>query len=227
VASAAALGFAMLAAAPAQAGPAESETVTDIFAQWPDDQNELVVFANSTRASYCTPAMVQFELAVIAWDQGGQVGPFPEPPVYVAPAPMTVTAKDVGQNTRFSFQGTVPIELWTFEGGKGRDNIGVGACTDTDGVLDGSATPVAPSSMFAAGSGKWTFKDNDEFGDGPRSNVWGDTIRANVSGPTGEYAYTIVFRNHTQACTDNGTEDPVDDYCHIDEHSGSFTLAKR
>ena len=30
---------------------------------------------------------------------------------------------------------------------------------------------------------------------GPRTNIWGDRIAATVTGPTGDYSYTVVFKN--------------------------------
>lgn len=188
------LGVAMV---PAHGDPADTFPLDDVVATIADDVNEVVVFGNTTRDAFCTPEMVAAENAFLAWLVGGQVGDPPEFPVALGATQPVATAKDVGGgNVRFSFEGTVPVELWTFEEGKSpaEGNI-IAPCIDTDGLLDGTSTPIGAGELFAAGEGTWTFKDNDAEGAGPRTNVWGDRIVASLSGPGGDYTYTVVFKN--------------------------------
>jgi len=128
----------------------------------------------------------------------GEVGDPPEFPVTLGAIPLEASAKDVGTgNVRFAFKESVPVELWTFEGGKSaaEGNL-VAPCLDTDGIVDPTAIPVASGELFATGWGTWSVKDNDQFGTGPRSNVWGDRITAALSGPGDDYRYSAVFTNH-------------------------------
>jgi len=194
-------GAALLAAVvvPAHADPAETFPLDDTVATIADDVNELVVFGNTTRQTFCTAEQVAAENAFLEWVQGGEQGDPPEFPVQLGAVPLEASAKDVGTgNVRFAFGGLVPVELWTFEEGKStaQENL-VGPCIDTDGLMDLTDTPVASGELFAAGQGSWVFKDNDAFGTGPRSNVWGDRLTADLSGPGGSYRYSLALTNHT------------------------------
>ena len=220
-ASAAVVGVLALGANPVTAGSSTSQiTVTDTYGQWvsPGDR---AMFLNSPRADYCTPEMIAFELAVRDWDLSGQPeGGFPEFPGYEAP-PITITLKDVGTgNVRGSFSAQVPVELWAFEPGKTSDAAGYGPCTDTDGKDDatGDSLGFTPT-LFASGPGTWNGKDNDFFGAGPRSNVWGGVVSATLTGPTGTTALRFSFRQHTQGCTDDG--------CHVDTYNDHWTIQQR
>ena len=64
-------------AAPAAASPPErfEEPFTPNF---PDLENDLAVFVNIDRDSYCTEEVVAFEVAIVAWIAGGMMDPFPE-----------------------------------------------------------------------------------------------------------------------------------------------------
>ena len=117
-----------------------------------------------------------------------------------AAEPITITEKAVGSgNLRVSFTATVPIELWTFEEGKSTSLGNLWApCIDTDGLIDGTDSAIAAGELFAAGTATWSFKDNDFEGTGPRTNIWGDRIAATVTGPTGDYSYTAVFKNQAR-----------------------------
>ena len=182
---------------PAHASPAETVVLDDVVATIADDTNDLVAFANTTREAFCTAEMLAAENAFLAWLEGGMVGEPPEFPNSLGAVELVGTAKDVGTgNVRFSFAGTVPGELWTFEEGKSaiEGNI-VAPCIDTDGLLDGTTTTIGAGELFAAGEATWSFKDNDADGIGPRTNVWGDRIVASLSGPGGDYTYTVVFKN--------------------------------
>ena len=156
-----------------------------------------MAFVNTTRDDFCTDEMIAAENAFRDWVLGGEVGEPPEFPAVLAAEPITITEKNVGSgNIRASFTGTVPIELWTFEVGKSPSlgNIWA-ACIDTDGLTDGTDDAIAAGELFAAGTATWSGKDNDLQGSGPRTNIWGDRIAATVSGPTGDYSYTVVFKN--------------------------------
>jgi hypothetical protein len=185
---------------PAAAGPPTTFVADDFVATIADGTNDLVAFVNTTRDDFCTDEMVAAENAFRDWVLGGEVGDPPEFPAVVGATPITVTEKEVGSgNLRGSFDATVPIELWTFEEGKSPslDNLWF-PCIDTDGLIDGTDTAIAAGELFAAGTARWSAKDNDLEGSGPRTNIWGDRIMAMVSGPTGDYSYTVVFKNQAR-----------------------------
>ena len=196
VVAAAALLLAGLA--PAHADPAETFTLDDAIAVIADGENEVAAFVNTTRQTYCTGDEIAAENAFLEWLDGGEVGDPPEFPQLPAATSVVARDKAVGTgNARFSFSGTVPVELWTFESGKSaRDDSLVAPCIDTDGVLDLTATVVGGAALLAAGQGTWSFKDNDAEGAGPRSNVWTDRLTADLSGPGGDYRYALVVANH-------------------------------
>ena len=185
---------------PASADPAVTFAVDDVVATIADDTNDLVAFANTTRAGFCTDEQVAAEMAFYDWFIGGEVGDPPEFPVAVGATEVMITEKDVGSgNIRVSFDATVPVELWTFEEGKSTQLENLRSpCIDTDGLVDGTNTVIAAGELFAAGTGHWSFMDNDGMGTGPRTNVWGDKIDAMVSGPSGDYRYGVTFKNQAR-----------------------------
>ncbi|MGA8044823.1 MAG: hypothetical protein WCA30_01015 [Dermatophilaceae bacterium] len=186
-----------LGSAPAGADPPITFTADDFFATIADGTNDLVAFVNTTREDFCTDEMVAAETAFREWVLGGEVGDPPEFPAVLGLAPIAITEKNVGSgNIRGSFEGTVPIELWTFEEGKSPSLENLWSpCIDTDGLVDGTDEAITAGEFFAAGTATWSAKDNDLEGSGPRTNIWGERIAATVSGPTGDYSYTVVFKN--------------------------------
>ena len=191
------LGVALV---PAHADPADVVVVDDVVATIADDTNDLVAFGNTTRAAFCTAEMVAAENAFLAWLEGGEVGDPPQFPDATGAVEVPITEKAVGDgNLRVSFSVAVPGELWTFEEGKSaiEGNL-VAPCIDTDGLLDGTSTAIGAGELIAAGEATWSFKDNDGEGAGPRTNVWGDRITASLSGPGGDYSYTVVFKNQAR-----------------------------
>jgi hypothetical protein len=189
-----------LGSTPAGADPPTTFIADDFFATIADGTNDLVAFVNTTREDFCTDEMVAAENAFRDWVLGGEVGDPPEFPVVLAATPITITEKNVGSgNIRGSFEGMVPIELWTFEEGKSPSLNNLWApCIDTDGLTDGTDEAIAAGEFFAAGTAKWSAKDNDLEGSGPRTNIWGERIAGTVSGPTGDYSYTVVFKNQAR-----------------------------
>ena len=214
------VGVLALGVSPVSAGATTvEETVNDMYAQLvaPGDS---AMFVNSPRDDYCTEAVVDFELAVRDWVLGGMLGDFPQFPGYEAGA-ITLKFKDVGEdNVRFFFSAEVPVALWDFEPGKTSDAPGFGPCTDTDGLDDATGQPLGfEPTQFAEGLGTWSGKDNDAFGVGPRSNVWGDTLVATLTGDSGTTSLRFKSRWHTQGCTDDG--------CHIDTYRDYWTIQTR
>ena len=171
--------------------------------------------------------MVAYELAVR--DYFGlpeeERGDFPTFPGYTA-TEITLKGKEVGTgNERLTFSAQVAVELWEFEPGKTSDAAGYGACIDTDGLddetgnpLDESGNPFEPT-LFASGTGTWSGKDNDRFGAGPRSNVWGDTLAATLTGDSGTTSLRFKAQHHSQGCTEDG--------CHIDTYKDHWTIQTR
>ncbi|WP_377645041.1 hypothetical protein [Oryzobacter terrae] len=187
-----------LPALPAQAAPVTATvTVDDAFMLLADEDNDLVAFANVTRAGFCTAEQVAAENAFLAWLVGGEVGDPPEFPLALADEPVTFFVHELGPgNLRATATTVVGVDLWTFEAGKSTTagNL-VAPCIDTDGLLDGTAVPIAAGTLFASGEGTWSMKDNDWEGAGPRANVWGDLLSARLSGPGGDYSYSIQLKN--------------------------------
>ena len=196
-----ALGCAALvvgAMVPAHAGPATmTETFDDIWNIAADGTNEVAAFVNTTRDAYCTPDMLAFENALVAWLATDRSTPGPTYPGHLADRPVTVSLMAVGSgNFRLTASTQVPVELWTFEGGKSSaaDNL-VQPCVDTDGIVDGTDEGTKPGELLAAGEGTLTSKDNDANGTGPRTNIWGDRLTASLSGPEGQYTYRATQTN--------------------------------
>ncbi len=96
-----------------------------------DGDNQLLVFANKSRAELCTPERIVYEDALEAWFEGGQVG---EPPVEPADSSagveeVTVTTTSKPQRTTTTVEGDdLPVEVWRFD-----DEPGGIDCTATDG----------------------------------------------------------------------------------------------
>lgn len=153
--------------APAVAGP-EQRAVERFeehwFAGFPDPEQGLVVMLNITRDQWCTDAQVADELAFLAWLEGGEVGPPPEP---TAEEPegielATVSLIETGQGAivhTVRAKGIV-MEVWTLDEGAAL----VGPCTDTDD----SEAP------YATGTAQFRYNDNDLFASGTRGNAFGD-----------------------------------------------------
>lgn len=224
-ASASLIGVLALGASPVTAGSTTTD-VTDLYGQLvaPGD---MAMFVNSPRDgdssgrdAYCTDAIVEYEYAVRSWILAGFEGDPPPFPGYVAGS-IPLKFKDVARgNIRASFSAQVPVELWEFEPGKTTDAAGAGACIDTDGLHDETRKPLAfKPTLFAKGMGTYSGKDNDRFGAGPRSNVFGDTVRATLTGPSGTTSLMFKYVVHTQGCTDDG--------CHIDTYKDHWTIQTR
>lgn len=170
-------------AVPATAAPPVKEQVPFTI-QYLDQQNGLVMFMNTTRAQYCTQAVVDFENAIADWIDDGMVDPFPPEPTF----PDGI--KDISTQSKVTGKGAIVgqakgsglvAELWDLE-----DNPPlIGPCTDTD---DGEG-------LFADGTGSFHGKDNDFDGTGTRGNAFGDQGRATVTDDGGNsYQYSWLFR---------------------------------
>jgi hypothetical protein len=188
-------------AAPAAAAPERTtETVTDLVSVWASDQYDRAVFVNTTREQFCRPEKAQWEQDLFDWFAGGQEGEPPAFPGDEGAVPITFEAQRVAaDNYKSSFTAKVPVEVWTFEVGKSTaaGNL-FGPCLDTDGLDDATREPLESAGMLqAAGSGMWAGADNDAFGTGPRSNVWGTMLDAELSGPDGGYRLKANESNHS------------------------------
>jgi hypothetical protein len=185
--------------APAVAAPDRvEETVTDLFAIWASERYDRAVFVNTTRDEACSPEIAQFEQDLYDWFAGGQVGDPPEFPGLEASEPVTFTQQRVAtDNVKAGFEQAVPVELWTFETGKTWGNL-FSPCLDTDGFDDATGQPLEEAgALVASGTGTWVGYDNDRFGTGPRSNVWGSRLMADLSGPNGEWKLSAHESNHS------------------------------
>ncbi len=169
------------------ATPAETIEVGPSIQAIDDDQG-LLLFVNSTRADYCTPTMVAWEEAVLAWLETDMSTEPPPYPGYDSLETFSATRMPVGRHNAWSrWSAQVTVELWEFDEGVFPDHLGAGPCTDSDEA----------TGPFATGIGTWTQSDNDSWGDppepGPRTNAIKDTIQAELSGPGGDYAYTATI----------------------------------
>lgn len=201
VISGTALGCAALlmgALVPAHAVPAtHTEVFDDVYTIAADGTNELAAFVNTTRDTYCTPEIVAFENALVAWLATDRSTPGPTFPGHLADRSVTASLMAVGGGIfRLTASTQVPVQLWTFEGGKSyaEGNL-VQPCVDTDGIVDGSDQVTEPGQLLAEGEGTLTSKDNDANGTGPRTNIWGDRLTASLSGPGGKYTYRMAQTN--------------------------------
>lgn len=135
-------------ALPAHADPPESSE-ENIFFIFPDEENGLAVFWNTTRDAFC------------AWEEGGFVGP--EPVI----EPVTVSTLETGKGAIVgSFRATRPIELWMLD----EDADLSGPCTDTDNQTGPWATGDATvtsndNDVFVSGT------RTNSFGDRGRGTV--------------------------------------------------------
>lgn len=119
---------------PAAAASPEQTTVPLAFTG-PDFTHDLVIFVNTSREAYCDDVQLEFERVVAEWLDGGMEGPFPGddfPPAvgFVAlPVQLVDTAQGVIATTRGNVEG-LHMELWVLDDPE--DQVGVGACLDTD-----------------------------------------------------------------------------------------------
>lgn len=156
----------------------------------PDLENDLAVFVNTSRDAYCTPEVIAFEEAVVAWLESG--GAFPEEPAF------TDGFELISGKTKVTGQGAVVasinarglhIELWVLDAPE--DRPFVGPCLDTDDA----------NTMFGSGTSTLQGRDNDFDNSGTRGNSFGERGRANVSGDSGDYAYSWKFHLNSKCYT--------------------------
>jgi hypothetical protein len=178
----AAATLALAVAAPASAGPPDrfEDPFPNIF---PDVQNGLVVFVNSDRATACTADVVAWEVAVLAWLEGGEVGDRPlEPEFPTGLDPIAIQAHETGQGAViYLAKGSgLTIELWELEA----DAPLIGPCTDTDGAMH----------RVALGTASYQGNDNDLFGSDTRGNAFGDRGQGYLTDDAGNaYRYAWLF----------------------------------
>ena len=179
-----ALAGAMIVGSTIPAAAADHREQVPFSIQFPDLVNELAVFVNSDRASYCTKEVVAFEEAIFDWIMGGFQGPPPaEPEFPMGFDPIMVQEKETGKGAIVALakgSGLV-IELWELD--EEADRPFVGPCLDTDDKL----TRVARGKTSLRGN------DNDLFGSDTRGNAFGDQGKATLSGNGDRYRYSWKF----------------------------------
>ena len=183
----------VLGAAPASAAPPERTAIPLAFTG-PDLDNDLVIFLNTSREAYCDEEQVEYELAAAEWLEGGMVGPPPGEDLQPAvgfeaiPAKLVATAKGLIATARAS---DLHMELWRLDDSE--DQLGIGACLDTDDQDELVAT------------GTSTFKGfiNDlEGGELRPTSIDHTQGRAQVTGVDGTtYRYAWFFHQHVP-CVD-------------------------
>jgi hypothetical protein len=167
--------LAVAATAPAFAAPPLrfEEPFTIAF---PDTNLGLVVMVNIDRASYCTPEIVAWEEAVIAWINGGAIGdPPPEPVFPDGFVPIPIQQQETGQGAvvEHARASGLAIEVWELDA----DALFVGPCSDTDDAMH----------LVGAGTASWWNNDNDIFGSGTRGNAFGGGGTANLQDGDGNH----------------------------------------
>lgn len=178
-----AAGVLAVAATPlAAAGqPARFEVPFTIL--FPDTNLGLVVLINMDRETYCTPEIVAWEEAWIAWIEGGEVGDPPADPTFPDGFdPISVQESEAGQGALISMASAagLSIELWEIDA----DPPLVGPCTDTDDA----------DHLVASGTVAFRSNDNDVFGSGTRGNAFGDRGIASLESDDGTaYRYSWLF----------------------------------
>jgi hypothetical protein len=178
----AAATLAVVVAVPASAGP--PDRFEDPFtATFPDLQNELVVFVNTDRETTCTADVVAWEVAFLAWIEGGEVGDPPPLPEFPAGLdPIAIQAHETGQGAIvYLAKGSgLTIELWEMDA----DAPLIGPCTDTDGAMH----------RVAWGTAEFQANDNDLFGSDTRGNAFGHRGQAALTDDAGNaYRYAWLF----------------------------------
>jgi hypothetical protein len=170
------------AATPALAGP-PARLEEPIPITFPDTNLGLVVFINIDRETYCTPEIIAFEEALIAWLEGGEVGDPPEfPGEPEGFDTISIKSKETWQGAIVQqFKGSgLSIELWEMDA----DPPLVGPCTDTDDAMN----------LIASGTARFMSNDNDLFGSGTRGNAFGNRINAQLEDDEGNaYRYSSRF----------------------------------
>ncbi len=183
--------------APAMAGP--PERIADPFAfVAPDLENGLVIFVNTSHASFCTPEQVEREQAILDWLEEGMVDPFPEEalerPDGFAPVPalLRTTPTGVVATTRGTVQD-LHMELWTLDAPD--DDPGIGPCLGTDDS----------GQLFASGTSTFTGVGTDFDGWGRRPTAIDKTRGAGeVTTPEGaRFHYSWSFLQHFP-CLEHG-----------------------
>jgi hypothetical protein len=172
--------LAVVSAVPALAGPPAKFQVP-LTILFPDTSLGLVVMINTDRASYCTPEVVAYEEAFIAWLDGGEVGDPPAEPAFPEGFQLiSIQEVETGKGAIVSQTKAsgLAIEIWELEA----DAPLVGPCTDTDDNLN----------RIGGGTVSYQGNDNDLFGSGTRGNAFGDRGHAKLVGSDGsslEYAW--------------------------------------
>lgn len=172
-----------VSSANAASGPPDrtEETFPILF---PDFDNEVVVFINTTRAMICTPEQIAFE----EWILDGADGPPPGPGFeFEGIHPIAVQSKMVGDGVVVNLAkgSNLGTELWVLDDPA---DLGAGPCTDTDDKME----------MFAEGTSRWQGNDNDFFGSDTRANAFGDRGKASLTGADGQ-SYTYTHRFHVNS----------------------------
>jgi hypothetical protein len=173
-----------VSAASAASGPPDrhEETFSIIF---PDFENGVAVFVNTSRALTCTPDQIAFE----EWILGGEVGDPPGPGFeFEGIDPIAFQSKMVGDGVIVErWKGSnLHTELWELDDPV---DLGAGPCTDTDDKME----------MFADGTSRWQGNDNDIFGSDTRGNAFGDRGKASLTGAQDGESYTYTARFHVNS----------------------------
>ena len=181
------------AAVPAHAGPPDRFEV-NFIPNFLDLENGFVVIVNGTRDILCTDEWTQWEVDLIAWIEGGEVGPPPQtPPDRVGLDTIDVQRPDIksGAVTSLGRGADLYFEMWTIDA---FDQLGfVGPCLDTDDSGE----------LFATGTADWMFHASDLAFTDTRALVFRATIDASVTDAAGnEYNYRLNFHDNL-TCLDN------------------------
>lgn len=168
-------------AVPAEAAPPQPAAVPFVYG---DFDNGYAVFINIDRPSYCTPQVVQWELDVLDWLEGGEVGPPPPEPEYPEGFAANAVEIETGSGAAVGrASAEVYVEMWPFDD----DAPGIGPCLDTDG-----------SERFAHGTALHRANDNDIVDSGTRARAVSERGHALVEDTEGQQ-YSYEWRFHVNS----------------------------
>jgi hypothetical protein len=165
----------------------------------PDFKNDLAVFVNTSRETYCNAAILQWEANILAWLRGGGQGPFPDDPVFPdGVKPIGGQMKTTQQGARWEHvRGKdIYVELWRLDPPP-PDGLVPGACAATDDLMD----------LFATGRMTFRGASNDKDRSGTRGARQGEVAKALVTAGDGSrFRYKIVAQFNSRCHVPDGAK---------------------
>ena len=170
--------------APVSASPPDKFEAPSTFG-FPDYENGLAVFINTSRDAECTEEVMAWEHEVADWVAGGFNGPPPPEPEFTPGIELvSIKLQETGQGAIVGHisESDLYMEVWTLDDPE--NQFGVGPCTDTDDQ----------GTFLASGSTSYKGQDNDVFGSRTRGNSFGNQGKASLTDTGGnDWSYKWKF----------------------------------